>query len=206
MNLGPTNLITIDKINEIIKQESLWYENDERFVIIEKFELSYFEMLKHLESDSFVFENNKKEIHRNNGNPAIVTKSLRAWYKNGKRHRNNGRPALIRSEYELKHIQYINSKQSLEEYWVNNCLHRENDLPAVIFNEKHSYWYIEGKLHRNKNKPAVINGNFLHYFNNGIIYKSEVKYDNKIVNWIIRNPFGLSLIVFILLLLITFCF
>lgn len=200
----------------------LWHETNKRLVIIEKFE---YENQFYFRFNKIIFRDREKSIlHRLNGNPASIEyDDCRQWIVNGKFHRKNDLPAVIRKSveyegestamrdivdnlYEIESLRNIrNLRTPIQEYWVNGKLHRENDLPAVVFNDskKHSYWYEEGKLHRNNNKPAIINGNFLHYFNNGELYKSEIQYDNKIVNWIMNNPFKLVGIIFLLLLSIT---
>jgi len=42
--------------------------------------------------------------------------------------------------------------------WCNNAgqLHRENDLPAVIYENGSKFWYKNGNLHRENDLPAVI--------------------------------------------------
>jgi len=42
--------------------------------------------------------------------------------------------------------------------WFNKAgeLHRENDLPAVIWKSGFKEWYINGKRHRENDMPAVI--------------------------------------------------
>jgi len=42
--------------------------------------------------------------------------------------------------------------------WYNNAgeLHRENDLPAVIFENGTKVWYKNGKRHRENDLPSVI--------------------------------------------------
>jgi hypothetical protein len=43
-----------------------------------------------------------------------------------------------------------------EYYYLNNVLHQENDLPAVIKANGTRLWYKFGKLHRDNNEPAII--------------------------------------------------
>jgi len=42
--------------------------------------------------------------------------------------------------------------------WVNKDgqLHRENDLPAVIFEDGSKSWFKNGKLHRDNDLPVII--------------------------------------------------
>ena len=42
--------------------------------------------------------------------------------------------------------------------WYNqqNCLHRDNDKPARIYENGDKEWWINGKRHRENDKPSVI--------------------------------------------------
>ena len=42
--------------------------------------------------------------------------------------------------------------------WKNEDgeLHRENDLPAIIYADSSKFWYKNGKLHRENYMPAII--------------------------------------------------
>lgn len=91
-------------------------------------------------------------VHRING-PALIqygiTKSgiktdtvyMEKYYINGKLHRING-PAVVYPK---------NSNRN--KYYQNGFLHRL-DGPAMIDSKRH-YWYKNGKLHREKDKPAI---------------------------------------------------
>lgn len=41
-------------------------------------------------------------------------------------------------------------------WYKNNKLHRDDDLPAVIWADGTKLWYQNGVLHRDNNLPAVI--------------------------------------------------
>jgi len=45
-----------------------------------------------------------------------------------------------------------------DKYWRNNAgeLHRENDLPAVIWKSGYKEWWVNGKRHRENDLPVVI--------------------------------------------------
>lgn len=200
--------------------ENVWYETNERFVIIEKFEIGHSFFYDNQLGMGSYFRNEEGLLHRNNGNPSYLTNDIVMWHKNGKLHRDLDRPSKIMKRYKTRTME--NESLTLQErlnvimgifspgtpekeYHKNGLLHRENDLPAVIFSDpkKHLHWFYKGKLHRDNNKPSVINGNFLHYHKNGILYKSEIKYDNKIINWILDNSFKLVFIVFLILFFIA---
>jgi len=52
------------------------------------------------------------------------------------------------------------------EWFLNDQLHREDDLPAVIYANGYKAWWLNGKLHR-KDGPAIecVNGNNYWYLN-----------------------------------------
>ena len=208
MNLGPTQILTPEELDKITP----WFENAERFVIIEKYEKSclsltrdyaWFESRERLILE-FIFKDKNGKPHRNNGNPCIILDDAVKWCKNGNLHRNNNKPAVIRNIEKLRMSELLITPT--EEYWKNGELHRDYDLPAIKYQnaETHSCWFINGKLHRDNNKPSLINGNFLYYHNNGKLYKSEINYNNKYINWIMKNPYkivGILLTIFLLLFL-----
>jgi hypothetical protein len=42
-------------------------------------------------------------------------------------------------------------------YWYKNChLHRDDDLPAMIYSNGRKEWYKFGKRHRDEDEPAII--------------------------------------------------
>jgi len=45
-----------------------------------------------------------------------------------------------------------------DKYWRNKDgeLHRENDMPAVIWKNGAKHWYTNGKCHRDNDMPAII--------------------------------------------------
>jgi hypothetical protein len=58
--------------------------------------------------------------------------------------------------------------------WYNEKgqFHREDDLPAIEWEDGTKHWYIEGKYHR-ENGPAIIFHNIKLYFLNGIEMRKE---------------------------------
>jgi len=62
-------------------------------------------------------------------------------------------------------------------YWFKNGLyHRDNDLPAIIYNTGTMYWFKNNKPHRDNNKPAIIwsNGD-MDWYKNGEFIKEYKK-------------------------------
>jgi len=47
-------------------------------------------------------------------------------------------------------------KDGANVWYKNGKLHRENELPACIYNDGTKFWYKNGKLHRENDLPAVI--------------------------------------------------
>jgi len=57
-------------------------------------------------------------------------------------------------------------------YWLKNgWYHRDNDLPAIIYNTGTMSWYKNGDYHRDNNKPAIIyhDGTMAWYINGKFI-------------------------------------
>jgi hypothetical protein len=53
------------------------------------------------------------------------------------------------SKYECK------ENKNKTEWYVNGKLHREADLPAIEWTDGTKHWYINGKRHREVDRPAV---------------------------------------------------
>jgi len=193
-----------------------WNESKDRFVIIEKFEGRIKLGTNNDNKLEYIrFLNKDGEMHRDNGNPSVITEDVIMWHKNGKLHRKNNKPAIIRhcskEKYSYSWFQntedFIGNHQKgfpVEEYFIDGLRHRDYDLPAVVFEKGHSYWYQNGLMHRDNDRPAIINGEFLFYYKNGVKYKEEVFYVNKKVNWIIKNPIIVLIVIFTILTFFTF--
>jgi hypothetical protein len=89
-------------------------------------------------------------------------------------------------------IWYKNSKHEIKinlykkEWYVNNKLHRNNDKPAIEYSDGDKKWYQNGKLHRNNDKPAIINKNGNKYwYKNGRWYRDNEaeKYLQPAIKW-----------------------
>lgn len=52
--------------------------------------------------------------------------------------------------------QFKKEDGSVEWRTEEGILHRENDLPAVIFSNGTMFWYKDGKRHRDNGQPAVV--------------------------------------------------
>jgi hypothetical protein len=129
-----------------------------------------------------VFSDGSMEWHQNgiyyreNDKPTSINAHGCQFWQNSKMiisgyHRDDDKPAIIHSEKCF----YSN----MREWWVNGKRHRENDLPAVMWNVKQSdqlpcliqEWYYNGVLHREKGIPSVICGGYKGWFHNGKMYK-----------------------------------
>lgn len=64
-------------------------------------------------------------------------------------------------------------------FWYDQqgVVHRDEDMPAVIYADGHQEWYKNGKLHRDGNKPAVIwpDGSRSYYKSNKLCVKTISK-------------------------------
>lgn len=82
------------------------------------------------------------------------------WLLNRRFHHNEDKPAVIRGNTHL--------------YYKTGLLHRENDLPAKIFDVTNpngrKEWYYKDFLHRNNGKPAIVDGDTEEYY----IYGQQV--------------------------------
>jgi antitoxin component YwqK of YwqJK toxin-antitoxin module len=104
-------------------------------------------------------------LHRESDKPAYVQGRVNKWYINGKLHREGDKPAYL----------IIDEKD--QAFYINGLLHREVDKPAKIETTdigSISYWYINGKLHRN-NQPAIVysNGYGEAYYRNGELHSYD---------------------------------
>ena len=76
---------------------------------------------------------------------------------------------------------YITARFTTENWYKEGKLHRENDKPAVVNNEGDKSWYYEGKLHRENDKPAYVTWNgFKAYWYHGKRYYLEDDAEKKI--------------------------
>lgn len=211
----------LDEIIEYFADSTGWCEKPGRFVIIEKFEHNKYKIGQDNNSElSYIrFLNGNGEMHRNNDNPSFISKDTIMWHKNGKLHRKDDYPAIKRIGYynsftwsgiqnrEDFFIQKQDGLLPVEEYFINGIRDRKNDLPAVIYKCSNTYlmWYKNDVLHRVGNKPAIINGNFIFFYKEGELYKSDITFNNTIIDWIFNNPFKLATGIFVILALIA-CF
>ncbi len=111
-------------------------------------------------------------LHRVNG-PAFVYNNqvggneYHAWYRNGKVHRDGGEPAIITLEWKrwMRNGEYYRDNDlPTEEYasgtkvWYqgkSRRMHRDGDKPARIRADGTQEWYQHGKRHRIGGRPAI---------------------------------------------------
>lgn len=55
----------------------------------------------------------------------------------------------------IEHLVLVIEEESYF-YFVNNLLHREDDLPAIIWGDGSKIWAVNGQIHRNKPLPSII--------------------------------------------------
>ncbi|RTK95484.1 MAG: hypothetical protein EKK64_06585 [Neisseriaceae bacterium] len=68
--------------------------------------------------------------------------------------------------YAMNGEVYLSCENNIKTYWKNGKIHRDNNLPAVIYKDGSKEWYCKGKRHR-ENGPAVVysNGNKEYWIN-----------------------------------------
>jgi hypothetical protein len=64
-----------------------------------------------------------------------------------------------------------------DQYWFKDGkLHRDGDRPAVICANGNRYWYKDGKLHRDGDRPAAMYADGSQfYYKNGMYYTPEIE-------------------------------
>jgi hypothetical protein len=96
----------------------------------------------------------------------------------GVRYSNGDEIWKFRHYYHSENDIPARSKSVLREWYKYGSKHRDNDLPAVIYdiNNENSRkeWWFNGRLHRTNGQPAVVDINEIRYF----VYGQEV--NNKI--------------------------
>lgn len=138
-------------------------------------------------------------LHRDGDLPAVIMISkdntgrkhvMKKWYKNGMKHRDNGKPAYKIRMYSMDNV--ITYSRTV--YYINDVINNINiDEPAVIIelNNAHTYktWYINGKMGRADDKPAVENtdsaGNRIvkkWYFNDKLHRENDKPAIHEIIN------------------------
>lgn len=125
-----------------------------------------------------VFDNGRREwwvngkLHRDPGaegesKPALITETgNKLYYKNGISHRDGDKPA----------VEYANGYR---EWWVEGQLHRDpgpdgEDRPACITQDGDLYYYKNGVIHRDGDKPAVISSVGQNWRKNGEYHRDTV--------------------------------
>lgn len=58
---------------------------------------------------------------------------------------------------------------SVHQFMIGGILHRDNDLPAIVYPDGSAKWYNENKLHRDNDRPAIVFQNGTQFwFTNGM--------------------------------------
>jgi hypothetical protein len=75
-------------------------------------------------------------------------------------------------------------------FYLFGKLHRENDLPAVIYKDNTKLWFINDKPHRDGDLPAVISGGREEWYKYGHRHRDDDKpavYDDGLKKWYYRG-------------------
>lgn len=108
-------------------------------------------------------------IHRDGDKPAYIDDDCQKWYINGKLHRDNGQPAII---YKNGNKEWYKDGK-LHSYQIKSTL----EYTPAISNNDGSYvaYYKNGILHRDDDKPALIYNNTMQWYKNGVLYHTTEK-------------------------------
>jgi hypothetical protein len=131
------------------------------------------------------------KLHRDGDLPAVIhAKRSQYWYKDGvqytpKKQYANFKEFEKSDEYklgapvEVKFADGIGYKRNTrgDQFWYKNGkLHRDGDLPAVIYATGDQLWYKNGKLHRDGDLPAAIYADGSQfYYKNSMYYTPEIQ-------------------------------
>ena len=108
-------------------------------------------------------------IHRDGDKPARIEEDCQEWYIYGRLHRDNGQPAIIHKNGNKEW--YKDGK--LHSYQIKSTL----EYTPAISNNDGTYvaYYKNGVLHRDDDKPALINNDMMHWYKNGVLYHTIKK-------------------------------
>ena len=75
-------------------------------------------------------------------------------------------------ENRIPHYIHTNTPEQRKEWYINGKRHRDDDKPAIVNHDGSQSWYQNGKPHREGDLPAAIfaDGNKYWYIN-GNLYK-----------------------------------
>ena len=77
-------------------------------------------------------------------------------------------------------VNYKDGRPEKSTYWYKNGkIHRDNDKPAVEWRDFDKFWYKNGKLHRDNELPAIIyvDGN-MEWWKNDVFIKEHIVHVN----------------------------
>jgi len=128
------------------------------------------------------------DIHRDGDLPAVIDIDRQEWYKDGKRHREGDKPAWISRDThqwfendELHRLGdkpcYIGFTAGYYQWKVNGSFYREGDKPSLIIEISNTKWWHnkDGKLHRDGDLPAKIEGQKREWYQNGFCHRDNDK-------------------------------
>jgi hypothetical protein len=77
--------------------------------------------------------------------------------------------------FKLRNIKVRLVKTEKYELWYNKNgeLHRDNDLPAIIYTNGSKGWYKNGNLHREDDLPAMIGNGEEYWFKEGRLHRDN---------------------------------
>ncbi len=79
------------------------------------------------------------------------------------------------------------SSNGTKRWYKDGKLHRDNDLPAIVYHTGRNVWYKNGKLHRDNDLPAVnFADGYKEWYKNGFIHRETLD-ENGVLNPAIIN-------------------
>ncbi len=187
-------MVWVAKMNSFTVEESDCSQKQDS-----NFRVSYFTKEKSLRYDFWItspfyikkgdkiFINDKYELHNENG-PAIIGKDgVELYALNGKsiHWAEENKIKEKKKETAEYYLQFEkndppndisdNNKYSytLKKWSNKKGFHRANDLPALIWSDNDLHWYIDGKLHRDGDKPAVICYGLKYWYQKNNLHRLE---------------------------------
>lgn len=114
-------------------------------------------------------------IHRDHDLPAIIyPNGTQMWFTNGQMRRDDDKPAMVivtsKNDDRFIHVWYQDDVIARENgkpchvsgngtrMWFDSKgeLHRDGDMPAIVFDDGSMSWRRHGKFHRDGNQPAHV--------------------------------------------------
>jgi hypothetical protein len=154
--------------------------------------------------------NKNHQLHRENNLPAVIYSDFtKEYWINGEEYWENGQKIIFNDKTKNPVIDNLKRKMWFND---NNQLHRDDDLPAIVWingtkewyingircrkngpaiemNDGTIFWYEDGLCSRNKDLPAIEykNGTKQYWINGVEISERKIILNNKLKNELFKN-------------------